>query len=64
MRKNSWIWIAAGWFLVVRVSEYHALRIDLGHAPTWEGSLRYTAVEFAASRVYGTEGENKVGRLT
>jgi signal transduction histidine kinase len=45
MRKNAWIWVAAGWFLVVRVSEYHALRIDLGHALTWAGSLRYTAVE-------------------
>jgi two-component system LytT family sensor kinase len=45
MRKNSWFWIAAGWFFVVRVSEYHALRIDLGHQLTWEGSLRYTVVE-------------------
>src|SRR5260370_41815201 len=45
MRKNSWIWIAAGWFFVVRVSEYYALRIDLGHELTWQGCLRYTAVE-------------------
>jgi len=45
MRKNSWIWIAAGWFFVVRVSEYYALRIDLGHELTWEGTLRYTFVE-------------------
>ena len=45
MQKNSWIWIAAGWFFVVRVSEYHALRVDLGHELTWEGSLRYTLVE-------------------
>ncbi len=45
MRKQSWIWIAAGWFFIVRISEYHALRIDLGHQLTWEGSLRYTVVE-------------------
>jgi two-component system, LytTR family, sensor kinase len=45
MRKNSWIWIAAAWFFVVRVSEYYALRVDLGHEPTWEGSIRYTVVE-------------------
>ena len=45
MRKKSWIWIAAAWFLVVRVSEYFALRTDLGHELTWEGSLRYTVVE-------------------
>jgi two-component system, LytTR family, sensor kinase len=45
MRKNSWIWVAAAWFFVVRVSEYYALRIDLGHELTWEGSLRYTVVE-------------------
>ena len=45
MRKNSWIWIAAAWFFVVRISEYYALRIDLGRELTWEGSLRYTAVE-------------------
>src|SRR5260370_1341815 len=45
MRKNSWIWIAAGWFFVVRVSEYYALRNDLGHELTWQGCLRYTAVE-------------------
>jgi signal transduction histidine kinase len=45
MWKNSWIWIAAAWFFVVRVSEYYALRIDLGHELTWEGSLRYTVVE-------------------
>jgi len=45
MRKHSWIWIAAGWFLVVRISEYYTLRTDLGHELTWEGSLRYTVVE-------------------
>ena len=45
MRKNSWIWVATAWFFVVRVSEYYTLRNDLGHELTWEGSLRYTAVE-------------------
>jgi two-component system, LytTR family, sensor kinase len=45
MRKNSWIWIAAAWFFVVRVSEYYALRTDLGREPTWGGSLRYIVVE-------------------
>jgi LytS/YehU family sensor histidine kinase len=45
MRKISWIWIAVLWFFVVRVSEYYALRMDLGHQLTWEGSLRYTVVE-------------------
>ncbi len=44
MRKSSWICIVAGWFFVVRVSEYYALRSDLGRL-TWEGSLRYTLVE-------------------
>ncbi len=45
MRKSSWIWIAAGWFFVVRISEYYTLRTDMGHELTWEGGLRYTAVE-------------------
>jgi two-component system LytT family sensor kinase len=45
MRKESWIWIAAGWFLVVRISEYYTLRTDMGHELTWKGSLRYTVVE-------------------
>ena len=45
MRKHSWIWIAAGWFFVVRVSEYYTLRTDMGHDLTWEGILRYTVVE-------------------
>jgi two-component system, LytTR family, sensor kinase len=45
MHKNSWIWIAAVWFFVVRVSEYYALRTDLGYQLTWKGSLRYTVVE-------------------
>jgi two-component system LytT family sensor kinase len=45
MRKNSWIWIAAGWFFIVRISEYYALRSDLGRELTWEGSLRYIVVE-------------------
>jgi hypothetical protein len=45
-RKNSWIWIASAWFLVVRISEYYTLRTDLGHELTLEGSLRYTVVEF------------------
>ncbi len=45
MRKHSWIWIAAGWFFIVRVSEYYALRTDLGRGVTWAGSLRYTLVE-------------------
>jgi two-component system LytT family sensor kinase len=45
MRKESWIWIAAGWFFVVRISEYYTLRTDMGHELTWEGSLRYTVVE-------------------
>lgn len=45
MRRTSWIWIAAAWFFVVRVSEYYTLRTDLGHDLTWEGCLRYTVVE-------------------
>jgi two-component system LytT family sensor kinase len=45
MQKNSWIWIAVVWFFVVRVSEYYALRTDLGYQLTWEGSFRYTVVE-------------------
>lgn len=45
MPKRSWIWIAAGWFLIVRLSEYYTLRTDLGRDLTWAGSLRYTVVE-------------------
>ena len=45
MRKSSWIWIVAGWFFIVRVSEYYALRTDLGRGLTWGGTLRYTVVE-------------------
>jgi LytS/YehU family sensor histidine kinase len=45
MRKSSWIWIVAGWFFIVRVSEYYTLRTDLGRGLTWGGSLRYTVVE-------------------
>ncbi len=45
MQKNSWIWLVVVWFFVVRVSEYYALRMDLGAQLTWEGSLRYTVVE-------------------
>jgi len=45
MPKRSWIWIAAGWFLIVRLSEYYTLRTDLGRELTWAGSLRYTVVE-------------------
>ncbi len=35
MRKSSWIWIVAGWFFIVRVSEYYALRTDMGRGLTW-----------------------------
>jgi len=45
MRKNSWIWIVAGWFFIVRVSEYYSLRTDMGHALTWADAFRYTVVE-------------------
>ncbi|HEX8879835.1 MAG TPA: hypothetical protein VF749_07390, partial [Candidatus Acidoferrum sp.] len=45
MPKRSWIWIAAGWFLIVRLSEYYTLRTDMGRDLTWAGSLRYTVVE-------------------
>ena len=45
MRKSSWIWVVAGWFFIVRVSEYYALRTDLGRGLTWTGILRYTLVE-------------------
>lgn len=45
MRKSSWIWIVAGWFFIVRVSEYYTLRTDMGHSLTWADSFRYTLVE-------------------
>ena len=45
MPKRSWVWIAAGWFLIVRLSEYYTLRTDMGRDLTWAGSLRYTIVE-------------------
>lgn len=45
MRKNSWIWIVAGWFFIVRVSEYYTLRTDMGHSLTWADALRYIFVE-------------------
>lgn len=45
MRKSSWIWVVAGWFFIVRVSEYYALRTDLGRGVTWLDTLRYTLVE-------------------
>lgn len=45
MRKSSWIWIVAGSFFIVRVSEYYTLRTDMGHTLTWADSLRYTLVE-------------------
>jgi len=35
MRKSSWIWIVAGWFFIVRVSEYYTLRTDMGRGLTW-----------------------------
>jgi len=47
MPKRSWIWIAAGWFLIVRLSEYYTLRTDMGRDLTWAGSIRYTVVELA-----------------
>src|SRR5713101_8201240 len=45
MRKSSWIWIVAGWFFIVRVSEYYTLRTDMGRGLTWADALRYTLVE-------------------
>ena len=37
--------MVAGWFFIVRVSEYYSLRTDMGHAPTWADIFRYTLVE-------------------
>ena len=45
MRKSAWIWAVAGWFFIVRVSEYYTLRTDMGHSLTWADTLRYTLVE-------------------
>ena len=46
MRKSSsWIWIVAGWFFLVRVSDYYTLQNDLGHALTWAEGLRYILIE-------------------
>ena len=39
------MWIVAGWFFIVRVSEYYALRTDMGHHLTWADAFRYTLVE-------------------
>src|SRR5260370_18842709 len=45
MRKSGWIWIVAGWFFIVRVSEYYTLRTDMDRGLTWADALRYTLVE-------------------